>query len=253
MAHLRGPPCRAARHALAAPAATATTTAEACCDSAEQLGSCSTAQAHDTYSLVEIRLWTGRLYNFTGRSASYAPLSLSLSLSQKKVGFLPHRVSFFEGRHQIRVHMATEGHPIVSDATYGGGRASWCRRFFLHCFSLGFDHGPLSASQPLSLAELRPSLSRYFSSNFGSVGQVARVVETPASSACALDRPLPSETRIGARRRRRRARHDLLRTPERPASRTVRRPASREALGSPRLQREASLSLSAVFPLSRIF
>jgi len=53
------------------------------------------------YSLVEIRLWTGRL-------------------------------------HQIRVHMAAEGHPLVSDVLYGAGRKSWCPRFFLHCFSLCF-------------------------------------------------------------------------------------------------------------------
>ena len=44
-----------------------------------------------SYSLVDIRLWTGRL-------------------------------------HQIRVHMAAEGHPLVSDAIYSGGRAFWCPR-----------------------------------------------------------------------------------------------------------------------------
>ena len=60
------------------------------------------------YSLVEIRLWTGRL-------------------------------------HQIRVHMAAKGYPLVADALYGGGRMTWCPRLFLHCVSLGFP-GDIDAS-----------------------------------------------------------------------------------------------------------
>ena len=55
-----------------------------------------------SYSLVEVRLWTGRL-------------------------------------HQIRAHLAAEGHPLVSDRLYGGRAVSWCPAFFLHCFSLAFS------------------------------------------------------------------------------------------------------------------
>jgi 23S rRNA pseudouridine1911/1915/1917 synthase len=57
--------------------------------------------------------------------------------------------------HQIRVHLASIGHPVVGDATYGAGREkgisgparSWARalaarvpRQFLHATRLSFDH-----------------------------------------------------------------------------------------------------------------
>ena len=76
-----------------------------------------------SYSLVDIRLWTGRL-------------------------------------HQIRVHMAAEGHPLVSDAIYSGGRAFWCPRFFLHCYSLSVpydmntDHVNITCQLPWDLRQV---------------------------------------------------------------------------------------------------
>ncbi len=48
--------------------------------------------------------------------------------------------------HQIRVHLAAIGHPIVADATYGGARAAApvaIQRQALHAESIGFRH-PLS-------------------------------------------------------------------------------------------------------------
>jgi 23S rRNA pseudouridine1911/1915/1917 synthase len=43
--------------------------------------------------------------------------------------------------HQIRVHLAAIGHPVVGDPTYGGGRQRLgLRRPFLHARSLAFDH-----------------------------------------------------------------------------------------------------------------
>lgn len=43
--------------------------------------------------------------------------------------------------HQIRVHLAAIGHPVVGDATYGGvRRAIPLPRPFLHAFRLSFDH-----------------------------------------------------------------------------------------------------------------
>ncbi len=43
--------------------------------------------------------------------------------------------------HQVRVHMAAIGHPVVGDARYGGARASLTAgRPLLHASQLGFDH-----------------------------------------------------------------------------------------------------------------
>jgi 23S rRNA pseudouridine1911/1915/1917 synthase len=44
--------------------------------------------------------------------------------------------------HQIRVHLAAIGHPVVGDDRYGGKRepAADVHRFFLHAAQLGFDH-----------------------------------------------------------------------------------------------------------------
>jgi 23S rRNA pseudouridine1911/1915/1917 synthase len=46
--------------------------------------------------------------------------------------------------HQIRVHLASVGHPILGDARYGGGgddaRELGLGRPFLHAWRLGFDH-----------------------------------------------------------------------------------------------------------------
>jgi 23S rRNA pseudouridine1911/1915/1917 synthase len=43
--------------------------------------------------------------------------------------------------HQIRVHLAAIGHPVVGDARYRGARASVAvTRPFLHAHHLAFDH-----------------------------------------------------------------------------------------------------------------
>lgn len=51
--------------------------------------------------------------------------------------------------HQLRVHMATIGHPILGDALYGGDTSGSAWRLLLHARVLSFAH-PLSA-EPLSL------------------------------------------------------------------------------------------------------
>lgn len=56
------------------------------------------------------------------------------------------RVSLLEvqletGRtHQIRVHMAAIGHPVLGDRTYGGSGGFGLKRQFLHAHRLGFSH-----------------------------------------------------------------------------------------------------------------
>jgi 23S rRNA-/tRNA-specific pseudouridylate synthase len=76
------------------------------------------------------------------------------------------KVQIKTGRtHQIRVHMAHVGHPVVGDAAYGGGRENSIRdtgmrqrvralgRHFLHSAELAFTHprtgGRLEFTSPL--------------------------------------------------------------------------------------------------------
>lgn len=70
--------------------------------------------------------------------------------------------------HQIRVHVAAIGHPVVGDVAYGGNRPSLpMDRPFLHAAALGFDHPVtgerIEISEPLPpdlqsvLAGLEPS------------------------------------------------------------------------------------------------
>ncbi|MCU1450357.1 MAG: pseudouridine synthase, RluA family [Acidimicrobiales bacterium] len=42
--------------------------------------------------------------------------------------------------HQVRVHLAAIGHPVVGDTRYGRGQALAMNRPFLHAHSLAFDH-----------------------------------------------------------------------------------------------------------------
>jgi 23S rRNA pseudouridine1911/1915/1917 synthase len=58
--------------------------------------------------------------------------------------------------HQIRVHLAAIGHPVVGDPRYGGRRSSFpCPRPFLHAHALAFDH-PVT-NERVSFASPLPS------------------------------------------------------------------------------------------------
>ena len=70
------------------------------------------------------------------------------------------RLSLETGRtHQIRVHLAHLGHPLVGDGVYGKGSGSLGRQF-LHACRLGFEH-PSSGEFVEFRSELPEDLSRF--------------------------------------------------------------------------------------------
>jgi len=66
--------------------------------------------------------------------------------------------------HQIRVHMASIGHPLVGDALYGGAPAAGMERQALHAFRLAFVHPvtkqPMAFDSPLP-ADLAQALTSW--------------------------------------------------------------------------------------------
>jgi 23S rRNA pseudouridine1911/1915/1917 synthase len=63
--------------------------------------------------------------------------------------------------HQIRVHLATIGHPLVGDTTYGPGRPVFgLARPFLHAAELSFDH-PLTGERLTFVSPLPPDLAAF--------------------------------------------------------------------------------------------
>jgi tRNA pseudouridine32 synthase/23S rRNA pseudouridine746 synthase len=74
------------------------------------------------------------------------------SIHQGERGFATSRVELepVTGRtHQLRVHMAAIGHPILGDVLYGGEARNGAERLMLHARTLSLAH-PLSEA-PLTL------------------------------------------------------------------------------------------------------
>jgi 23S rRNA pseudouridine1911/1915/1917 synthase len=63
--------------------------------------------------------------------------------------------------HQIRVHLAALGHPLVGDTTYGAGRTTLdLDRPFLHAAELSFDH-PETGARLTFTSPLPPDLAEF--------------------------------------------------------------------------------------------
>lgn len=73
------------------------------------------------------------------------------------------RCTLHTGRtHQIRVHMASVGHPLVADELYGGVAAAGMKRQALHAQRLAFIH-PVTCKEMLFQAALPEDLSQAMS------------------------------------------------------------------------------------------
>jgi 23S rRNA pseudouridine1911/1915/1917 synthase len=108
---------------------------------------------------------TGRLETLIGRSP-HDRKKMSTRVTRGRAAVTDYRVlkqhadcalvelTLHTGRtHQIRVHMAHLGHPVVGDAVYG--RKSEVARPLLHAYKLGFTHP--ATGQPLEFTAPLPA------------------------------------------------------------------------------------------------
>lgn len=104
------------------------------------------------------------------------------SLTKSRLNYLEHHAVDYTlldvfpktGRtHQIRVHLKSIGHPVVSDLIYGPGKLlkldlSWCPRLFLHAAEISFVH-PKTKKKVVFAADLPEDLKSTLSSHLFSV------------------------------------------------------------------------------------
>lgn len=99
------------------------------------------------------------------KMAAYDPLSGHAKPARTDI-YVLHQLDDFtavecklhSGRtHQIRVHMAYLGHPLVADGTYGGVQALGLHRQALHAKRLAFKH-PMTGADMEFLSSLPPDM-----------------------------------------------------------------------------------------------
>jgi 23S rRNA pseudouridine955/2504/2580 synthase len=94
-----------------------------------------------------------------------------VKVSQRLAGATLLEVTIKTGRtHQIRVHLASQGHPIAGDDKYGDfdwnrqlikpGTHAGLKRMFLHAWRLQFNH-PVTDERVALQADLPPELKAY--------------------------------------------------------------------------------------------
>ncbi len=95
-------------------------------------------------------------------SASGKPARTAYTVVGRAQGRTLLELSLRSGRtHQLRVHMAAIGHPVVGDARYGtSDRLLGPGRFYLHAHRLGFDH-PVTGERLNLTSPLPSDLSEY--------------------------------------------------------------------------------------------
>ena len=116
-------------------------------------------QVHREYLAIAQRPWRGALLrevdapigrdprqrlrmtvvDLAKQSGKTAHTSLRCLQSQD-LGCLVHCTLHTGRTHQIRVHMASIGHPLLGDTLYGGSHTPHMQRQALHAFQLGFVH-----------------------------------------------------------------------------------------------------------------
>ena len=91
--------------------------------------------------------------------ASGKPASTGFDLIENADAGCLVRATLQTGRtHQIRVHMASIGHPLVADGLYGGTPAAGMERQALHAFRLAFSHPATGAAMEF-LVPLPPDMA----------------------------------------------------------------------------------------------